>query len=54
MINLTLSSTNDDDDDKMNGNQPVDDFQQIDDDFEMSILEANDPIKYDFQMSKEK
>lgn len=47
MINLTLSSTNDDDDGKMNGNQPDDDFQQLDDDFGMSLLETNDVIKYD-------
>jgi hypothetical protein len=47
MINLTLSSTNEDDDGKMNGNQPDDDFQRMDDDFGMSILEANDVIKYD-------
>ncbi len=52
MINLTLSSTNDDDDGKMNGNQPDDDFQQMDDDFGMSMLEASDVIKYDFQIDE--
>lgn len=52
MINLTLSSTNDDDDGKMNGNQPNDDFQYTDDDFGMSMLEANDVIKYDSQMNE--
>lgn len=53
MINLTLSSTNDDDDGKMNGNQPDDDFQQMDDDFEMSMLEESDVIKYDSQIDGE-
>jgi hypothetical protein len=47
MINLTLSSTSDDDDGKMNGNQPGDDFQRIDDDFGMCLLEASGVIKYD-------
>ncbi len=53
MINLTLSSTNGDDDGKMNGNQPDDDFQQMDDDFEMSMLEESDVIKYDSQIDRE-
>jgi hypothetical protein len=51
MINLTLSSTNDDDDGKMNGNQPDDDFQRMDDGFRMCmcmcVLEAGGVIKYD-------
>jgi len=46
MINLTLSSTSDDDDGKMNRNQLDDDFQQMGDDFGMSMLEASYVIKY--------
>jgi hypothetical protein len=47
MINLTLSSNNNDNDGKMNGKQHAADFQQADDDFGMCILEIGGVIKYD-------
>jgi hypothetical protein len=47
MINLTLSSTSDNDDDgQMNENQPDDDFQRMGDDFGLSFLEASSRMKY--------
>lgn len=59
MINLTLSSTNDDDDvdGKMNGNQSDDNFQRIDDDdddddFGMSLSETNSAIKQNLSINE--
>ena len=47
MINLTLSSTNDDNNGKMNANQFDNDFHPTDDDCRMCLLETRGVIKYD-------